>query len=157
MITNLVDLGFRDHQDRPITTPITVDPTTSTTGIAYFVFRSTIDPSTIDTRITKPSITIEFWLALPQTILTVARPTPAPGRRNLIFETPAGALALGQASSTTRLSHNNLQALSATDFADRLRSQLLRIVHFKNPVPNPFSPQPNHSCPCPCSRPCRLA
>jgi hypothetical protein len=35
-ITELVDLGFRDHQGRPITTPITVDPTTRPTGIAYF-------------------------------------------------------------------------------------------------------------------------
>ena len=92
-ITNLVDLGFRDHQGRPITTPITVDPTNRPTGIAYFAFRSTVDPSTIDTRITKPSITIEFWLALPQTILTVARPAADPGRRNLTFETPAGSLA----------------------------------------------------------------
>ena len=113
-----VDLSFRDHQGRPITTPITVDPTTRTTGIVYFVFRSTVDPSTIHTRITKSSITIEFWLALPQTILTVARPAPAPGRRNLTFETPAGTLAPGQASSTARLSGNDLQALSATDFAD---------------------------------------
>jgi hypothetical protein len=102
-------------------TPITVDPTTRPTGIAYFVFRSTVDPSTIDTRITKSSITIEFWLALPQTILTavtVARPDPDPDRSNLTFKTPAGALAPGQASSTARLSHNDLQALSATDLAD---------------------------------------
>ena len=99
-------------------TPITVDPTTRPTGIAYFVFQSTVDPSTIDTSITKSSITIEFWLALPQTILTVARPAPDPGRHNLTFETPAGALAPGQASSTVRLNHNDLQALSATALAD---------------------------------------
>jgi hypothetical protein len=62
--TNLTDLGFRDHQGRPITTPITVDPTTRPTGVTYFTFRCTVDPSTIDTRIRKSSITIEFWLAL---------------------------------------------------------------------------------------------
>jgi hypothetical protein len=143
-------------------TPITVDPTTRPTGIAYFVFQSTVDPSTIDTSITKSSITIEFWLALPQTILTVARPAPDPGHHNLTFKTPAGALAPGQASTTVRLSRNNLQALSAADLADLDSTtgggtladydpkQLLRFVHY-NPVPNPFSPQSkNHSCPCPC-------
>ena len=117
-ITNLVNLGFHDHQGRPITTPITVDPTTRPTGIAYFVFRSTVDPSTIDTRIMKSSITIEFWLALPQTILTVARPAPDPGRHNLTFETPAGSLAPGQASSIVCPSRNDLQALSATALAN---------------------------------------
>jgi hypothetical protein len=91
--TNLQDLGFRDHQGRPITTPITVDPTNHLTGIAYFAFHATVDPSTIDTRITKSSITIEFWLALPQTILTATRPAADPGRRTLTFETPAGSLA----------------------------------------------------------------
>ena len=65
IITNLTDLGFRDHQGRPLTTTITVDPTTRPTGIAYFAFRSTVNPSTIDTRITKSNITIKFWLALP--------------------------------------------------------------------------------------------
>jgi hypothetical protein len=116
--TNLTDLGFRDHQGRPITTPITVDPTTCPTGITYFAFRSTVDPSTIDTRIMKSSITIEFWLALPQTILTVARPAADPGRRNLTFESPAGSLAPGQASSTIPLRRTALQALSPEDLAD---------------------------------------
>jgi hypothetical protein len=47
-ITNLTDLGFRDHQGRPLTTPITVDPTNHPTGITYFAFRATVDPSTIE-------------------------------------------------------------------------------------------------------------
>ena len=117
-ITNLTDLGFRDHQGRPLTTPITVNPTNRPTGITYFAFRATVDPSTIDSRITKSRITIEFWLALPQTILNVARPASDPGRRTLTFETPAGSLAPSQASSTVRLSRNEMQALSAADLAD---------------------------------------
>ena len=59
------DLGFRDNRGRPITSPITVDPATRSSGIAYFVSRSTVDPMTVDPRITRTSITIEFWLALP--------------------------------------------------------------------------------------------
>jgi hypothetical protein len=112
IFTDLQDLGFRDHQGRLITTPITVDPTNRPTGIAYFAFRSTVDPSTNDTRITKSSITIEFWLALPQTILTAACPAADPSRRTLTFETPAGSLAPGQASSTVPLRHTALPALS---------------------------------------------
>ena len=78
-ITNLVDLGFHDHRSCPITSPITVDPTTRSTDSAYFMFWSLhCDPATIDPWITKASITIEFWLALPQTILTVA-PATRPG------------------------------------------------------------------------------
>ena len=72
--TNLTDLGFRDNRGHPITSLITVDPATRPPGIAYFRFRSTVDPATVDPCITRASITIEFWLALPQTILAT---TPA--------------------------------------------------------------------------------
>ena len=67
--TNLTDLGFCDNCGRPITSLITVDPATRIPGISYFVFRSTIDPTTVHSRIMRASITIEFWLALPQPIL----------------------------------------------------------------------------------------
>ena len=112
--TNLTDLGFRDNHGRPITSLIAVDPATRPPGIAYFVLRSTVDPTTIDLRITRASITIEFWLALPQTILAPA-PAIDHAHRNLqqrFDSTPASA---SQASSTLPLRKTDLDALFTDD------------------------------------------
>jgi len=100
---NFVDLGFRDHRGYPITSLITVDPNTHRTGIAfYFVFWSTVDPATIDPRITKTSITIEFWLVLPQTILNAA-PTTDHARRNLQTKFESTPAPIPQTSPTPHL------------------------------------------------------
>ena len=93
------DLGFRDNRGRPITSPITVDPATRSPGIAYFVFRSTVDPTTIDPHITRASITIEFWLTLPETILTT-EPATDHAHRNLQQHFDSTPVPVSQASST---------------------------------------------------------
>jgi hypothetical protein len=115
--TNLTDLGFRDNRGRPITSLITVDPTTRPAGIAYFVFRSTVDPATVDPRITRASIAIEFWLALPQTILDIAPATPDHARHNLQPRFDSSPASVSQASSTSLVRKTDLDALSADDLA----------------------------------------
>ena len=75
-LENMVALGFRDHLGAPVTTAITADPTNRPSGIAYFAFRSTVDPAAIDTRLTIPCHSFEFWLALPQTV-SIPVPTAA--------------------------------------------------------------------------------
>ncbi len=91
-VDNLVGLGFRNHLGAPIATAITTDISTRPADIAYFAFRSTVDPSALDPRIsTIPALSIEFWLALPQSSI---RPTPPTGpfdsapNRQLAFDTP---------------------------------------------------------------------
>ena len=112
-LPNLVGLGFRDHLGSPVTTSITANPTTRPAGISYFAFRSTVTPATIDSRILLPSFTIEFWLALPQTLLVAAQPTPA---TNLLdqFTTPAKTPPPPRPPKTTAV---DLQLLEATALA----------------------------------------
>ena len=91
-VDNLVGLGFRNHLGAPNATAITTDISTRPADIAYFAFRSTVDPSALDPRIsTIPALSLEFWLALPQSSI---RPTPptgpfdSPPNRQLAFDTP---------------------------------------------------------------------
>ena len=85
LIDHLVGLGFRDRHGLPITHDITADLSTRPSGLYYFAFRSTVNPTTFDPRILVGSTTIEFCLALPQTTTTAttgrnlfSTPTPAP-------------------------------------------------------------------------------
>ena len=93
LIDHLTALGFRDHLGDPISQAITADITTRPPGITYFAFRSTIHPATIDARISIPSHSFEFWLALPQTVLggpTIPNPSAvSTARKKLDFATPA--------------------------------------------------------------------
>ena len=114
--TNLTYLGFRNNRGCPIISLITVDPATRPPGIAYFVFRSTVDPATIDPRITRASITIEFWVALPQTLLATA-PATDHARRNLQPRFDSTPASISQVSSTLLLRKTDLDALSADDLA----------------------------------------
>jgi hypothetical protein len=78
-IDHLVPLGFRDTLGSSVSTAIDNDLTTRPIGLAYFAFRSTVDPTVLDSRISLPSYSFEFWLALPQTLLSSSAPIAAPG------------------------------------------------------------------------------
>jgi hypothetical protein len=88
-VDNLVGLGFRTHLGAPITAAITNDLSTRPSDIYYFAFRSTVTPSDIDARISIPALSIEFWLALPQTLRPTLPAAPdSPTNRQLEFTTP---------------------------------------------------------------------
>jgi hypothetical protein len=91
-IDNLVGLGFRHRDGSLVTSLVTPDVATRPSGLYYFAFRSTVAPSTIDSRILHNSFTIEFCLALPQTNLSQLTSTAAASivPANL-FATPATA------------------------------------------------------------------
>jgi hypothetical protein len=112
-IASLAPLGFRDHLGAPISDDITDDIVQCPAGIAYFAFRSTINPVDIDPRLVSyPSFSFDFWLALPQTTCpssatdTAAAVTPGV-TRVLNYTTPSKA-----ASSTTVITAADLLALS---------------------------------------------
>ena len=117
--TNLTHLAFCDNRGGPITSPITVDPATHIPGISYFVFRSTVDPTTADSRITRraSSITIGFWLALPQTIFFTPEPATDHARHILQQRFDSTPASLSQASATSPLRKTDLDALSADELA----------------------------------------
>jgi hypothetical protein len=92
-VDNLDALGFRDHDGAPVSQAISADLSQRPTGITYFAFRSTLDPSTIDSRLSIPSYSFEFWLRLPQTLFsnsTAAAGAASPGgvAKVLQFATP---------------------------------------------------------------------
>jgi hypothetical protein len=90
-VDNLVPLGFRDHLGNSITTAITADASKRPSGISYFAFRSTTHSTAHDSRLSVPSHSFEFWLALPQSILgTTPSAVNAADtvRRHLTFDTP---------------------------------------------------------------------
>ena len=98
--TYLTNLGFCDNHGRRITSLITLDPATHIPGISYFVFRFTVDPMTVDSRITRASITIEFWLALPQTMILATEPATDHARHSLQQRFDSTPASVSQASST---------------------------------------------------------
>jgi hypothetical protein len=117
--TNFTDLGLCDNHGRPpITSLITVDPATRPPGIAYFVCSlhcRSRKPSTPASR-ELVSVTIEFWLALPQAILTTA-PATDHARCNLQPHFDSTPASVSQASSTLLVRKTNSDALSADDLA----------------------------------------
>ena len=91
-ITNLEPLGFRNHLGAHVSKSITTDISQRPSGISYFAFRSTVRPADVDPRLLSvPSFSFEFWLALPQTLLSSSNPV-APGTSSvatvLQFGTP---------------------------------------------------------------------
>ena len=85
-IANLTGLGFFSDKGQPITDPITNNIPSRPAGVSYFAFRSTVNPSDVDSRITLPSFTLDFWLALPQTLHSTHsanRTAHSPTARNL--------------------------------------------------------------------------
>jgi hypothetical protein len=64
-----VRVRVRVRVGHSITTAITADASTRPSGISYFAFCSTTLPSAHDPRLSVPSHSFEFWLALPQTTL----------------------------------------------------------------------------------------
>jgi hypothetical protein len=129
-IEHLVALGFRDHLGDPITSASTItnDPTTRPTGITYFAFRSTVDPATIDHRLSLPSHSFEFWLALPQTLSASPAPNAATtGVAKVLnyLSTPAPAPGPAASSPTTAadfraLADDEQKALGTSSSADLL-------------------------------------
>ena len=91
LVDNLVAIGFRDHTGAPISSSITADASTRPTGISYFAFRSTVDPSIIDTRLSLAPFSFEFWLALPQTVFVSSSPATDSAARRLSFTSPRQA------------------------------------------------------------------
>jgi hypothetical protein len=90
-VDNLVPLGFRDHLGKSITASITADVSNRPSGICYFAFRSTTLPSAHDPRLSVPSHSFEFWLALPQTTpgsTSASLGTADTVRKHLTFDTP---------------------------------------------------------------------
>jgi hypothetical protein len=93
-IDHLQPLGFRDNLGAHVYKAITTDLTQRPAGLSYFAFRSTVNPTSIDPRLTSmPSFSFEFWLSLPQTILTpsngpAASSTPQSVAKVLQFGTP---------------------------------------------------------------------
>jgi hypothetical protein len=89
LVDNLVALGFRDHNGDPISKAISTDASTRPDGISYFAFRSTVDPSAIDRRLSLPPLSIDFWLALPQTRFVAPDPSDVDNvAKRLDFTTP---------------------------------------------------------------------
>jgi hypothetical protein len=67
-IDNLIGLGFRDSAGKTVKADkITSDLAKRPPSLAYFAFRSVVDPSLVDPRIELPVTTFEFLLPLPQT------------------------------------------------------------------------------------------
>jgi hypothetical protein len=118
LIDNLVGLGFRGAKGDPVTATITADPSTRPAGICYFAFRSTVHPSAIDPRISFVGHSVDFWLALPQSLSAPTPPSLAlappatPTTKRTLFSTP---------SSTPRavpvLTAADLKALPSADLA----------------------------------------
>ena len=121
LVTNLVALGFRDHNGDPITKAISADISTRPDGISYFAFRSTVDPSAIDPRLSVPPFSLDFWLALPQTVNVF--PTPRANDdavvKRLTFTTPVPAGADGASPDILPavITVDDLNALDAEEFA----------------------------------------
>jgi hypothetical protein len=79
-VHHLVPLGFRNTLGASVSTAIDNDLTKPpAAGLAYFAFHSAIDPTTLDSRISLPSYSFEFWLALPQTLLSSSAPVAVSG------------------------------------------------------------------------------
>ncbi len=117
-VDNLVPLGFRDHLGKSITTAITADASTRPSGICYFAFRSTTLPSAHDPRLSVPSHSFEFWLALPQTTLgtsiSASPGTANTARKHLIFDTPDKRSANATAITKPLITLADLEAMPAT-------------------------------------------
>ena len=89
LVDNLVALGFRDHLGVPVTNAITNDLTNRPPGISFFAFRSTVDPASIDSRLSLPPHSFEFWLALPQTLFRPSVTAASGGVAKVLnFNTP---------------------------------------------------------------------
>jgi hypothetical protein len=117
LVDNLVALGFRDHLGAPITKSITADLTQRPTGISYFAFRSTVNPAAVDSRLSLPPHSFEFWLALPQTLLAPSSTAAVPGSvaKVLNFNTPTSTS--GSTSPGVLITATAFKALSATEQA----------------------------------------
>jgi hypothetical protein len=125
LVNNLVALGFRDHLGAPISISITPDASTRPSGISYFAFRSSVNPSTIDRRLSAPSFSFEFWLALPQTTLTPSDPPVDDVARRLNFTSPqpaspVRALTPATADDLYNLNSQEFAALGTTSGSDLL-------------------------------------
>jgi hypothetical protein len=116
-VDNLVPLGFRDNLGNSITTAITANASTRPSGICYFAFRSTTQPSAHDPRLLVPSHSFEFWLALPQTTLGSTSSSLGAAdtmRKHLIFDTPDKRSATTTASTKPLITLAELEAMPAT-------------------------------------------
>jgi hypothetical protein len=120
-VDNLVGLGFRDSAGQSVaSTGITADVTGRPTGLSFFAFRSTVNPSLIDPRIKLPATTFDFLLSLPQTTVSSVTPPIPDGRRNLLphFSTPTTSN-VSPAPAPVAPALITLAALNALDPADR--------------------------------------
>lgn len=113
-VDNLIALGFRDHHGHPISKAITTDASARPDGVSYFAFRSTVDPSTLDNRLSLPSISLDFWLALPQTSFPSPDSSTAVDgvSKRLDFTTPPPASTLRHSTITS----TQLHALNSDEF-----------------------------------------
>jgi hypothetical protein len=116
-VANLIPLGFRDHLGKVINTAITADISKRPSGICYFAFRSTTQPSAHDSRLSVPSHSFEFWLALPQSILGSTPPAVGAAdtvRKHLTFDTPNKTSASTTAFTVPLITLADLEAMPAT-------------------------------------------
>jgi hypothetical protein len=114
-VHHLVPLGFRNTLGASVSTAIDNDLTMRPTGLAYFAFRSTIDPTALDSRISLPSYSFEFWPALPQTLLSSSTPVAVSGNVAKVLQcgTPPAK------SQPNPITKSAFTALSANDKAAR--------------------------------------
>jgi hypothetical protein len=116
LVDNLVAIGFRDHTGAPIASSITADASSRPTGISYFAFRSTVDPSIIDARISLAPFSFEFWLALPQTVFVSPSHATDSAARRLSFTSPPLVSTPRQAPAPVTTAED-LHFLDSTEFA----------------------------------------
>jgi hypothetical protein len=116
-LENLVALGFRDLHGAPISADVTADTSIRPAGISYFSFRSTVTPSTVDPCLSLPSFSLDFWLALPQTVrVPSSSPVLDEVAKRLSFATPTAA-GLSPPVATIALTVDALNDLDAATFA----------------------------------------
>ena len=70
-VSNLQGVGFFDSSGQPITVP---DPDNRPVDLTYFTFRSVVNAADIDNRAPDTSLSLEFFLRLPQSIHTLPHP-----------------------------------------------------------------------------------
>jgi hypothetical protein len=114
-VHHLVPLGFRNTLGASVSTAIDNDLTKRPTGLAYFAFCSTIDPTALASRISLPSYSFEFRLALPQTLLSSSAPVAVSGTVAKVLQcgTPPAK------SQPNPITKSAFTALSADDKAAR--------------------------------------
>jgi hypothetical protein len=110
-LTLLILVSATTVAGRPITSSITVDPATRPRSW-YRLFCVSLHCRSRDRR--PPSITIEFWIALPQTILAT-EPATDHVRHNLQQHFNSTPASVPQAFSTLLVRKTDLDALSADD------------------------------------------